>query len=144
MLVDLLVDLLGVTAWAVNDPEDPDRHWPDYPERSVGHWPLDPWVTAENMCTACGEEHRGPRRLVSPAFGTRRGNAPLPGVDRITAELPEAIAAVPRPTGRARRPAGTPGLSAPGARVTSDLMGPPPDPAVDFRRTVYAIFDATP
>ncbi|RMI46030.1 cytochrome P450 family protein [Streptomyces triticirhizae] len=149
----VLVDLLGVTAWAVSDPDllrrlltdsrvskDPRQHWPDYPERIVGRWPLDVWVTADNMFTAYGPDHRRLRRLVSPAFTTRRVNALLPGVERITTELLDAVAAVPPGEPVDLRAA----LAYPlPVRVISELMGLPEDMAADFARRVNGIFDTT-
>ncbi|UED83307.1 cytochrome P450 family protein [Streptomyces profundus] len=147
------VDLLGVTAWAVNDPDvlrqlltdhrvskDPVQHWPPYPEEIVGRWPLDLWVTTANMFTAYGGDHRRLRRLVAPAFSTRRVNALLPRVQRITEDLLDAIAAAPRdePVDLRER------LAYPlPIRVISELMGLPPELGDDFRRTVYGVFDTT-
>ncbi|KAB8162171.1 cytochrome P450 [Streptomyces sp. 3MP-14] len=149
----VLVDLLGVTVWAVSDPDllrrlltdsrvskDPRQHWPDYPDRIVGQWPLEVWVTADNMFTAYGPDHRRLRRLVSPAFTTRRVNALLPGVERITAELLDAIAAAPPGEPVDLRAA----LAYPlPVRVISELMGLPDDLAADFGRRVNGIFDTT-
>ncbi|WP_107080157.1 cytochrome P450 [Streptomyces sp. NBRC 109706] len=149
----VLVDLLGVTAWAVNDPDllrqlltddrvskDPDQHWPPYPEKIVGQWPLDLWVSVENMFTAYGKDHRRLRRLVAPAFAARRVNALLPRVRVIADELMDAIAAAPRDEPVDLREY----LAYPlPVRVISELMGLPEELAGDFRRTVYGIFDTT-
>ncbi|SOD61694.1 Cytochrome P450 [Streptomyces zhaozhouensis] len=146
-------DLLGVTVWAVNDPDllrllltdprvskDPHRHWPGFPERVLGRWPLDLWVSGQNMFTAYGPEHRRLRRLISPAFGPRRVNALLPRVEAITAGLVDAIAAaepgVPVDLRRA--------LAEPvPVRVIGELLGMPPEMADDFRRVVRTVFDTS-
>ncbi|GAA3879100.1 cytochrome P450 family protein [Streptomyces sedi] len=146
-------DLVGVTVWAVNDPDllrrlltdprvskDPHRHWPEFPERVVGRWPLDLWVNGQNMFTAYGSEHRRLRRLISPAFNPRRVNALLPRVEAITAELVDAIAAVAPGVPVDLRAA----LAEPvPVRVISELVGVPEEMADDFRRVVRTVFDTS-
>ncbi|MBO1419335.1 cytochrome P450 [Streptomyces sp. FH025] len=101
------VDILGVHAWAVADPllleelltdprvsKDAHRHWPDF-ERVVPTWPLALWVSARNMFSAHGDDHRRLRRLVGSAF-TARQVATLTGqVEELTRGLIDALAKIP-------------------------------------------------
>ncbi|PJE99563.1 cytochrome P450 [Streptomyces carminius] len=148
-----LVDLLGIPAWAVTDPEvlrdlltdprvskDAYLHWPLFPGEAVDRWPLKLWVAVRNMFTAYGEEHRRLRRLVSPAFTARRMDAMVPRIAEITAELLDDLAATP--------PGGTVDLRDRFAhplpmRVISELMGLPEHSRPGFRRTVEGVFDTT-
>ncbi|MFI6153919.1 cytochrome P450 [Kitasatospora sp. NPDC051170] len=97
-------DILGVQVWAVSDPDlleellkDPRiskdglRDWPDF-EPVVAGWPLALWVTARNMFTAQGDEHRRLRRLVSGAFSSRRVAALTGRIEELTATLLDGIA----------------------------------------------------
>lgn len=101
------VDILGVHAWAVADPElleeltkDPRvskdglQHWPGF-EEALRTWPLALWVNARNMFTAHGAEHRRLRRLVGSAFSTRQVNALGERIEELTAALLDGIAATP-------------------------------------------------
>ncbi|MEK2494658.1 cytochrome P450 [Kitasatospora purpeofusca] len=146
------IDLLGVRAWAVADPElleellkDPRvskdglQHWPDFAE-VVPTWPLAIWVAARNMFTAHGAEHRRLRRLVGTAFSVRRINAMTEQVEQLTGTLLDDLAAMP-----------------PGApvdlrehlayqlpiQVIARLLGLPDSLTDSFRTTVDRVFDTT-
>ncbi|MFJ8431315.1 cytochrome P450 [Kitasatospora sp. NPDC094019] len=146
------IDILGVRAWAVADPElleellkDPRvskdglQHWPDFAE-VVPTWPLAVWVAARNMFTAHGAEHRRLRRLVGTAFSVRRINAMTEQVEQLTAVLLDELAAMP---------AGTPvdlrehlAYRLP-IQVIARLLGLPDALADSFRTTVDRVFDTT-
>lgn len=145
-----LVDILGVRAWAVTDPQllkqlltdarvskDPERHWPQYPDQIVGTWPLALWVSVRNMFTAYGSDHRRLRRLISSAFTVRRINALAPQVQRITDALLDDLAATPpgEPTDLRERFAYPLPI-----QVIGRLLGLPDDAVPAFRRTVDRVF----
>ncbi|MEG3627618.1 cytochrome P450 family protein [Streptomyces poriticola] len=101
------VDILGVTAWSVTDPQllkqlltsprvskDGRAHWPAYAD-TVATWPLALWIAVTNMFTAYGPDHRRLRRLVTPAFTGRRVQAVQPAVEAIVTGLLDDLAALP-------------------------------------------------
>ncbi|MET9499050.1 cytochrome P450 [Streptomyces sp. NPDC006552] len=145
------VDVLGVEAWAVSDPallrqlltdarvsKDPRQHWPIFPDKIVGSWPLALWVAVDNMFTAFGGDHRRLRRLISPAFTSRRIAALRPRVEEITRTLLDELetAAPGDPTDLRERFAYPLPI-----RVISELMGLPDHTRSGFRRTVDRVFD---
>ena len=147
------VDILGVRAWSVTDPEllrklltdprvskDAHQHWPLFPDQIVGRWPLELWVSVRNMFTAYGAEHRRLRRLVSPAFAARRINAFLPRIEAITTALLDDLAATPPGQIVDLRERFAYPLP---IQVIGELMGLPEHSGPDFRRTVDKVFDTT-
>ncbi|MGW4378339.1 cytochrome P450 family protein [Kitasatospora sp. NPDC004531] len=146
-------DLLGVQVWAVSDPDlledllkDPriakngQRHWPDYEPVAAG-WPLALWVTARNMFSSDGEDHRRLRRLVSAAFTPRQVAALGERIEEMTAALLDTVAA-----------AGADGapvdlrehLARPlPILVIAHLLGLPAELRDGFRHHVDGVFDTT-
>ncbi|MFE6099786.1 cytochrome P450 [Streptomyces laurentii] len=101
------VDILGVTAWSVSDPallkylatrpyvsKDARAHWPAFAE-TVATWPLALWVAVDNMFTAYGGDHRRLRRLIAPAFSTRRIADLTPVVEDLVTGLLDELDALP-------------------------------------------------
>ncbi|MFG2908532.1 cytochrome P450 [Kitasatospora sp. NPDC048286] len=99
------VDILGVRAWSVSDPElleeltkdpriskDGSQHWPEFAE-VVRTWPLAIWVSAHNMFNAHGADHRRLRRLVGGAFTARQVATMTAGVEELTDALLDGLAA---------------------------------------------------
>ncbi|MFH8383889.1 cytochrome P450 [Kitasatospora sp. NPDC018058] len=146
------VDILGVHAWAVADPvlleellkdprisKDGPQHWPAFAE-VVSNWPLALWVTARNMFTAHGADHRRLRRLVGAAFTARQVAALGERIEELTAALLDEVA-----------------LTGPGVavdlrerlahplpiQVIGRLLGLPESLRDRFRRTVDRVFDTT-
>ncbi|MFJ9428400.1 cytochrome P450 [Streptomyces sp. NPDC101490] len=101
------VDILGVTAWSVTDPDllkklltsddvskDARAHWPAFGE-VVQSWPLALWVAVNNMFTAYGHAHARLRRMIAPAFSARRVQALAPFVDTTVDSLLDELEALP-------------------------------------------------
>ncbi|MFD4577943.1 cytochrome P450 [Streptomyces sp. NPDC058417] len=146
------VDILGVRAWAVSDPDvlkdlltsdqvskDPRAHWPAFSE-VIQTWPLALWVAVENMFTAFGDDHRRLRRMISPALSARRTDALAPFVDTTVTGLLDRLAAHPGDSPVDLREH----LAYPlPIAVISHLMGVPADQHDDFRRIVDGVFSTT-
>ncbi|MGW2377697.1 MULTISPECIES: cytochrome P450 family protein [Kitasatospora] len=146
------VDILGVPAWAVADPvlleellrdprvsKDGHRHWPDF-ERLVPNWPLALWVSARNMFTAHGADHRRLRRLAGAAFTTRQVAAMTGRIEELTATLLDEIALTPPGTAvdlRERLAYPLP------IQVIAQLLGLPDALRDSFRHTVDLVFSTT-
>ncbi|MFE2719385.1 cytochrome P450 [Streptomyces mirabilis] len=146
------VDVLGVEAWSVTDPvllkqlltstdvsKDARAHWPGF-EQAVSTWPLALWVAVENMFTAYGPNHRRLRRLVAPAFSSRRIAAMKPTVEEIVTRLVDRLASLP-----AQEPVDLrQELAYPlPIGVISHLMGVPESQRDDFRVVVDGVFNTT-
>ncbi|MGO4649376.1 cytochrome P450 [Nocardia sp. 2YAB30] len=100
----------GVPAWSVTDAvvlkslladprvsKDPRQHWAAFMNGEITQdWPLHPWVSADNMFTAYGADHRRLRKLVAPAFTHRRTVALRPRIESITDNLLDELSATPR------------------------------------------------
>ncbi|WP_245703696.1 cytochrome P450 family protein [Streptomyces lushanensis] len=61
-------------------------------------WPLKTFATVRSMTTADGADHRRLRSLVSKAFTARRVEALRPGIERLTEELLDGLAAAAETT----------------------------------------------
>ncbi|MEW2131734.1 cytochrome P450 [Streptomyces sp. NPDC005435] len=146
------VDILGVTAWSVTDPDllkqlltspdvskDPRAHWPGF-EQALTTWPLVLWVAVNNMFTAYGGDHRRLRRMVAPAFSARRIAVLKPVVEETVTGLLDALAARPADEVSDLREQ----LAYPlPITVIGRLMGVPMDQTAVFRTTVDGVFDTT-
>jgi cytochrome P450 len=100
-----LVELpAGVPAWYISEHEvlkqllldprvskDPRLHWPPWQRGEYRDSWLLTWLDLDNMLTSYGSDHRRLRKLVAPAFTARRTSALLPRVERITAQLLDAM-----------------------------------------------------
>lgn len=146
------VDILGVEAWSVTDPvllkklltspdvsKDARAHWPAY-EQAVSTWPLALWVAVENMFTAYGPDHRRLRRLVAPAFSSRRIDAMRPAVEELVTRLVDRLASLPgqEPVDLRQEIAYPLPIG-----VIGHLMGVPEHRRDDFRELVDGVFDTT-
>jgi cytochrome P450 len=149
----VVVDVVGEKAWAVGHQEllvkllsdsrvskDPRQHWPRFIDGEiVGKWPLYVQVSVDNMFTAYGGDHRRLRRLVSPAFSSRRTAQLLPAIESITESALDRIANSDdevvdlRQAFAAQLP----------IAVISDLLGIPADMRGEFRETIDRIWDTT-
>ena len=72
------------------------EHWTDFAEGRVGmDFPLIGWALMDGPATAHGEDHARLRRLLLPAFGTRRMAVLRPVVERISRTLLDKLATAP-------------------------------------------------
>ncbi|WP_326825997.1 cytochrome P450 family protein [Streptosporangium sp. NBC_01756] len=70
------------------------RHWTDLQEGAVPtDWPLRPVVEGEHLQVLEGADHRRLRGLISRAFTPSRVEALTPRIEKITAELLDAVVA---------------------------------------------------
>lgn len=144
----------GVRAWSINshalakrvfaDPrvaKDPRKHWPAFVKGDIrDDWPLISWVKMDSMTIADGDDHRRLRRLIAPDFGPRRIEAQRPAVERIVADLLDALG---------RRPAGVTvdlrkeyAYQVP-ARMICELFGVPEEARPEVLRGLELAVDTT-
>ncbi|MFE0462168.1 cytochrome P450 [Kitasatospora sp. NPDC058965] len=117
------------------------QHWSAFVNGEIpADWPLNIWVSVDNMFTAYGQDHRRLRKLVAGAFTARRSEALRPQVEQIVTELLDGLDG-----------------TAPGAvvdlreryaypipiQVICSLFGVPEDLQPGLRDCVDAIFDTT-
>ncbi|MCZ1012239.1 cytochrome P450 family protein [Streptomyces lydicus] len=146
------MDLLGVTAWSVSDPDllktlltspqvskDGRAHWPAFAE-TVPTWPLKLWVGVQNMFTAYGTEHLRLRRMIQPAFSARRIQNLSTGIEQIVTALLDDLAS--RPAGESVDLREHLAYPLPIA-VIGQLMGVPEDQRAGFRAVVDGVFATT-
>ncbi|WP_030789874.1 cytochrome P450 family protein [Streptomyces sp. NRRL S-920] len=146
------VDVLGVTAWSISDPQllkqllnsaqvskDARAHWPDFAE-AVPTWPLALWVAVNNMFTAFGDDHRRLRRMVAPAFSSRRVRAMRADVESMVDSLLDDLAS--RPAGESVDLREHLAYPLPIA-VIGRLMGVPDSRRESFRALVDNVFSTT-
>ncbi|WP_336049085.1 cytochrome P450 family protein [Streptomyces sp. CA2R101] len=143
------VDILGVRAWSVSDPDllkqlltskdvskDARAHWPDFAE-TVPTWPLALWVSVSNMFTAYGEDHSRLRRMVAPALSARRTAALQADIEAFVNALLDGLDAVPAgETVDLREHLAYPLPIA----VIGQLMGVPTERRAEFRTVVDNVF----
>ncbi|MBM7438719.1 MULTISPECIES: cytochrome P450 [unclassified Streptomyces] len=147
------VDILGVKAHAVSDPDllkemltspavskDGRAHWPMFAE-VVQTWPAALWIAVENMFTAYGQDHRRLRRMVAPAFSARRIKALTDVVedvvDGVLDELDSTYAAGETVDLRERLAYPVP------IAVIGNLLGIPAGDLARFRTVIDGVFDTT-
>lgn len=126
----------GVRAWSITDAallkrilsgsevsKNPREHWPAFRNGEIPqNWELGNWVNTPSMFTAYGADHRRLRKVVTPAFSTRRIAAPAPGTQAIAEDLITGLEAAP--AGRAVDLREDFAYPLP-IRVISDLLGVP-------------------
>ncbi|MGX1759300.1 cytochrome P450 family protein [Streptomyces lydicus] len=143
------VDILGVRAWSVSDPDllkqlltskdvskDARAHWPDFAE-TVPTWPLALWVSVSNMFTAYGKDHSRLRRMVAPTLSARRTAALQTDVETLVNAILDDLDALPADeTVDLREHLAYPLPVA----VIGRLMGVPADRRPQFRTVVDTVF----
>jgi 2-hydroxy-5-methyl-1-naphthoate 7-hydroxylase len=150
-----LVVLPGeVVAWAVTslsglqelliDPrvsKDPRQHWPRWINCEItSEWPLFTWVAVQNMLTAYGADHKRLRSLSAKAFTARNIAAQRPRIEKITADLLDALAAHPAGEAVDLRE----GFAFPlPIEVISQLFGVPDTMRAMLRKVVDGLFDTS-
>jgi len=122
--------------------KDPRRHWRDWPkvaENPEWSWLLG-WIGEQNMFTASGSDHARLRKLIAPSFTARRTKAMRPIVERITAELLDALEKAPAGEPVDLRTAYAHPLP---MRVICELIGLPEEMRPDFARLIENVVDTT-
>ena len=150
-----LVALPGdVVAWAVTSlsglrelltdsriSKDPRQHWPQWINCEITpEWPLFTWVAVQNMLTAYGADHKRLRSLGAKAFTARNIAAQRPRIEKITADLVNALAA--HPAGEAVDLRESFAFPLP-IEVISQLFGVPDTMRAMLRKVVDGLFDTS-
>ncbi|WP_327411269.1 cytochrome P450 (plasmid) [Streptomyces sp. NBC_01281] len=148
----VLVDVLGVQAWSINDPallksllknnsvsKDARAHWPDFNE-AIQTWPLALWVAVNNMFTAYSGDHRRLRRIIAPALSPRRMDDLAAVVEGIVKAILDELDT--QPAGEVIDLRERVAYPLPIA-VIGHLMGLPADQRTGFRAVVDGVFDTT-
>ncbi|MCU1626409.1 MAG: cytochrome monooxygenase [Pseudonocardia sp.] len=150
-----LVALPGdVVAWAVTSlsglrelltdsriSKDPRQHWPQWINCEITpEWPLFTWVAVQNMLTAYGADHKRLRSLSAKAFTARNIAAQRPRIEKITADLVNALAA--HPAGEAVDLRESFAFPLP-IEVISQLFGVPDTMRAMLRKVVDGLFDTS-
>lgn len=144
----------GVSAWSVTDAavlkelladprvsKDPRQHWTAFKNGEIDHrWPLHPWVIAENMFTAYGDQHRRLRKLVAPAFTARRTALMRPGIETIVDGLLKRLDALPPGEAVDLRPAYAYPVP---IQVIGELLGVPKHLDAKIHACVDGFFDTS-
>ncbi|MFZ3491908.1 cytochrome P450 family protein [Streptomyces sp. 5.8] len=147
-----LVDVLGVPAWSINDPDllkrlltspdvskDARAHWAAFQD-SVEDWPLAMWVAVHNMFTAYGSDHRRLRRMIAPALTARRSAALAPVIEEAVTTLLGHLEALPAGQSVDLREH----LAYPlPIAIIGHLMGVPDSQRAGLRTLVDGVFDTT-
>lgn len=146
------VDVLGVTAWSVSDPQllkqlltspdvskDARQHWPLFAD-TVATWPLALWIAVKNMFTAYGGDHRRLRRMIAPAFSSRRIQALQPAIEQIVTAILDDLGQ--RPAGQITDLREHLAYPLPIAAICQ-IMGVPQERQDGFRGVVDGVFDTT-
>ncbi|MBF6545294.1 cytochrome P450 family protein [Nocardia brasiliensis] len=144
-----------VRAWAITDPEllkdllvdtrvskDPRQHWPEFINGEItSSWPLYPWVSPVNMFNAYGADHRRLRRIIAPAFSSRRTEDMRARIETITDDLLSELAGTARGETVDLREAFAYPLP---IRVIAELVGVPDHLYPLVRRCADELFDTSP
>ncbi|WP_245984490.1 cytochrome P450 family protein [Streptomyces tateyamensis] len=117
------------------------QHWTAFVNGEIpADWPLNIWVSVDNMFTAYGQDHRRLRKLVAGAFTARRSEALRPQVEQIVTELLDGLEdTAPGATVDLRERYAYPIP----IQVICSLFGVPEDLQPGLRDCVDAIFDTT-
>jgi cytochrome P450 len=150
-----LVVLPGdVVAWAVTTPsglrellidprvsKDPRQHWPRWINGEITpEWPLFTWVAVQNMLTAYGSDHKRLRSLSAKAFTARNIAEQRPRIEKIAADLLDALGAHPAGEAVDLRE----GFAFPlPIEVISQLFGVPDTMRTMLRKVVDGLFDTS-
>jgi 2-hydroxy-5-methyl-1-naphthoate 7-hydroxylase len=119
--------------------KNPRLHWPKFINGEVPEdWPLNIWVSVQNMFTAYGADHRRLRSLVSKAFTPRRVAGLRPWIEQLTSDLLDRLAAAKGPVDLRE------GYAYPvPIEVICQLFGVPGEVRGDLRKAVDGVFDTT-
>ncbi|SDH70162.1 cytochrome P450 family protein [Nonomuraea jiangxiensis] len=115
------------------------RLWSQVDSEPAWTW-IKGWIGVRNMLSTYGEEHTRLRKLISPSFTARRSKALQPSIERIVAELLDAMEAVPQGQPVDLRAAYAYPLP---MRVICELFGVPDHMWGDMARIMEEIMDTT-